>query len=100
MKRLLIYYWYNVRWSRLLLLLVVIGVAGLLFGPRLFGSKSHYQKSKYGVARYRVIFYVCLCRASMLLALLLNCSHIFVLISASNLPVTNGIIKCALTEFF
>jgi len=54
MKRLLIYYWYNVRWSRLLLLLVVIGVAALLFGPQLFGSQSKLQKSKYGVVRYKV----------------------------------------------
>ena len=58
MKRLLIYYWYNVRWSRLLILVVVIGVAGILYGPQLFGSQSrpNYLKSKYGVARYKVIF--------------------------------------------
>jgi len=60
MKRLLIYYWYNVRWSRLLLILGVVLVAGLLFGPWLFGSQSSQskiQKSKYGVARYKVISY-------------------------------------------
>ena len=61
MKRLLIYYWYNVRWSRLLLVLVVAGVICLLIGPQLFGSQSHYQKSKYGVARYRVIFFTFTC---------------------------------------
>lgn len=59
MKRLLLYYWYNVRWSRLLLMLTVVAVGGLLFGPWLFGSQSqpqpHIQKSKYGVARYKVI---------------------------------------------
>jgi len=57
MKRLLIYYWYNVRWCRLLLLLAVVMVASLLFAPWLFGSQSqtHVQKSKFGVARYKVI---------------------------------------------
>jgi len=55
MKRLLIYYWYNVRWSRLLLLLVLIGVLGLLLGPRLFGSQSHSHKSKFGAVHYRVL---------------------------------------------
>jgi len=56
MKRLLIYYWYNVRWSRLLLLVALACVVGLLFGPQLFGSQSQHQKSKFGVARYKVMF--------------------------------------------
>jgi len=53
-KRVLIYYWYNVRWRRFLLLLGIVCVAGFLFCTWLFPSQSHIQKSKYGVARYKV----------------------------------------------
>jgi len=54
MKRLLIYYWFNVRWSRILLLLAVLAVVGLLFRKWFPVSRSHIQKSKFGVARYKV----------------------------------------------